>query len=240
MRKTTPAWLVVSLWLGACDTGTQPNQPPGVAQPVGGSPGLAAPGGQGSSSAVPGAGLDPTAPGAAAYAMSRGTNLVWKRYAAVEADLMRSLELKKEEVCSELGDRSCTRDVHIIALGGNDPFRSGIHRPSAEPSATTSVAIDRVLLSACSARARADKTSPAKVFTAIDLRGAAPAPDAPAVDTTIRDLYRRLLARDPKAHETMAVKSLLDPSAPDALQSAEEFAALACYVIGSSIEFLFD
>jgi hypothetical protein len=166
--------------------------------------------------------------------------VLWKRHAALEADLMRALELKPEQLCKELGERDCIRDIHVIALGGNDPFRSGINKPPSRPLSTTSVVVDRVLLSACSARARADKAAkPARVFTELDLGGPAPAPKAPAVDATITTLFRRLLARDPEPSESAVLKTLLDPDAPDRPQSAEEFATLACFVIGSSLEFLF-
>jgi hypothetical protein len=246
MHKIMRVRLVAVLLLGACDNDGRPAQPSqptgaGTTQPAGtgggGSPGQ--PSGNGEAPSSTGTHSDPSTPGAQ-YATSRGNTMMWKRYAAIEADLMRALELNRDEVCKELGDRSCTRDIHTIALGGNDPFRSGINRPSSEPSGTTSVAVDRVVLSACSARARADKAAPAKVFTALDLGGSAPAPDAPGVEVTIRDLYRRLLARDPRAHETAIIRELLSPAEPDAPQSAEEFATLACYAIGSSLEFLFN
>jgi hypothetical protein len=163
--------------------------------------------------------------------------LLWKRHAAFEADLMQALELGRDEVCKELGERNCIRDIHVIALGGNDPFRSGINVPPSQPLSTTSIVVDRVLLSACSARARADKAGPAKVFNELDLRGAAPAPDAPAVEATIGTLFRRFLARDPKPNETAVIRTLLEGD--DAPQSADEFATLACFAVGSSLEFLF-
>jgi hypothetical protein len=105
---------------------------------------------------------------------------------------------------------------------------------------TPSVVVDRVLLSACSARVRADKTKPAKVFSDLDLRGPAPSPDAPAVAATVTTLFRRLLGRDPRENETALIKTLLSADDPDAPQTAEEFATLACFTVGSSLEFLFN
>jgi hypothetical protein len=166
--------------------------------------------------------------------------VLWKRHAAIEADLVRALELKPDELCKELGERDCIRDIHVIALGGDDPFRSGINRPPARPLSTTSVVVDRVLLSACSARARADKAAkPARVFTELDLAGPAPSAESPAVDATITTLYRRLLARDPRPDELAVVKTLLAGDEAERPQSGEEFATLACFAIGSSLEFLF-
>jgi hypothetical protein len=258
MHDMKQVWLAAALALGACDNDAQPARP--TATGAGPAPSAGAGGGGPASSGGPGSavgggslrlpianGQAPDATGArpdpapgVQYATSQGATMLWKRPAALEADLMRALALGRDEVCTELGARSCTRDIHTIALGGNDPFRSGINRPSSEPTGTTSIAVDRVVLSACNARARADKAGPAKVFTALDLRGGAPSPEAPAVDATIRDLYRRLLARDPRAQELAVVRELLDPAQPDAPQSAEAFATLACYAIGSSLEFLFN
>jgi predicted component of type VI protein secretion system len=172
------------------------------------------------------------------YAVSRGNSVLWKRYAAFERDLMRGLELSRDEVCQELGDRNCVRDVHLIALGGNDPFGSGIHRPPPSTLGTTPMVVDRVLLSACSARAAADKQGPAKVFTSLELAGPPPAPGSAAAAATVETLFRRLLARDPKSTEAAHVQALLEPG-EDAPRSAEEFAVLACFVVGSSLEFLF-
>lgn len=187
----------------------------------------------------------PKAPGAPSapavddvpYPISRGRSAQWKRAAAIEADLMQGLELGRDEVCSELGRESCIRAVHTVALGSNDPFKTGLLRPSTGPTSTTPLAIDRVTLSACSRRARADREGPAKVFTALDLSGPAPAVDSEAVGTTITMLFRRLLARDPKPDELSTVRELLEGA--EAPQSAEDFATLACFVVASSLEALF-
>jgi hypothetical protein len=232
MQTLTRIGFAGVMLLAACDQGGKPAGPRGdngsgigPGQPGGGA---GQPGGGGTS-------VEPIP--APPYKASHGAALLWKRHAAFEADLMRALALGRDEVCKELGERNCIRDIHVIALGGNDPFRSGINVPPTQPLSTTSVVVDRVLLSACSARARADKTGSPKVFRDLDLRGAAPAPDAPAVEATIGTLFQRFLARDPKPSETEVVKTLL--AGDDAPASAEEFATLACFAIGSSLEFLF-
>jgi hypothetical protein len=172
-----------------------------------------------------------------AYAASRGRSLQWKRNAAFEADLMRGLDLTGDKVCQELGSQSCIRAVHTVALGGNDPFGSGLLRPAATSLSTTPLAVDRVTLSACSQRARANKQGNPKVFTTLDLSGPAPAPDAQAVTETITTLFQRLLARDPKPDELTTLRGLL--AADAARMSAEEFATLSCFVVASSLEALF-
>lgn len=176
-------------------------------------------------------------PAATGYATSRGRSLQWKRNAAFEADLMRGLDLTADELCQELGSQSCIRAVHTVALGGNDPFGSGLLRPSPSSLSTTPLAVDRVTLSACSQRARADKQGNPKVFTALDFTGPAPVADSEAVTTTITTLFQRILARDPKPSEVETLRSLL--AGEGAGMSAEDFATLSCFVVASSLEALF-
>jgi hypothetical protein len=232
MQNRTKLWLSVLLLSAACEAGGAPGRPSGNAFPTGSGPDpFASSGGQ------PGAQSSQVA---APYKVSQGSSVLWKRHAAIEADLVRALELKPEELCKELGVRDCIRDIHVIALGGNDPFRSGINVPASRPLSTTSVVVDRVLLSACGARARADRAAkPGRVFTELDLAGPAPKADAPGVEATIKTLFRKLLGRDPLPGETAIVKTLLEGDEASLPQSAEEFATLACFTIGSSLEFLF-
>lgn len=170
----------------------------------------------------------------ASFQTSRGRSIQWKRNAALEADLMQALELTQDELCQEVGSQSCIRAVHTVALGGNDPFGSGLLRPATSSLSTTPLAVDRVTLSACSRRARADKEGTPKVFTALDLSGRAPAAGSEATTATVTTLYRRLLARDPKPNEIAIIEGLLGEP-----MTAEAFATLSCFVVASSLEFLF-
>jgi hypothetical protein len=173
-------------------------------------------------------------------AASQHPNLQWKRSSALEADLVQALELSADELCNEFGIASCVHGVHLASLGGNEPFKSGLLEASAEPLATTPAVVDRLLLSACGRRTELDRAAgraEAKVFRNLDLTGTAPAPDAEATKQTITELYHRLLAREPEAHELAAVASLVNNDA--AAVTASEFATLACFTIGTSTEFLF-
>jgi hypothetical protein len=183
---------------------------------------------------------DKAAPEGADVRVSRHPQLQWKRYAAIEADLMQALELGADEVCTEFGVESCINGVHLAPLGGNDPFKTGLLEPTAEPLATTPAVIDRLLLSACGRRTELDRAAKqkAKVFAGLDLQGDAPAPDDERVKATVTGLYRRFLARNPRDDEraTVADLSLDEKSRPI---PAAEFATLACFAIGTSTEFLF-
>jgi hypothetical protein len=171
---------------------------------------------------------------------STRAELQWKRYAAMSSDLGAALELDRDEVCSELGMTDCIRQVHLVPLGGNDPIAGGLHVPSAEPLATTPAAIDRILLSACSKRAALDREAgdEAKVFKRLPLGDDAPSPGDARVLDTVTELYRRLLARDPEGEEQRRVAELAVDDDGNAI-SAEDFATLACFAIGTTTENLF-
>jgi hypothetical protein len=179
-------------------------------------------------------------PEEANYQESPAPRLQWKRYAALEADLVRALELDPDELCNEFGTESCIRRVHLVPLGGHDPFATGLLIPSSETLATTPAAVDRVLLSACARRVELDQqagNSEAQVFTQFDLNEDAPAPKSDAAHDAVVNLYRRLLGRDPDAHEVRMVAALArDDGKP---RSASEFAILSCFAVGTTTEFLF-
>jgi hypothetical protein len=189
-------------------------------------------------------GHDDSSNGAAAStstaAASRHPNLQWKRYSALEADLMQALDLPADQLCNEFGLDSCINSVHLAPLGGNEPFKTGLLEPTADPLATTPAVVDRVVLSACSRRADIDKGAPknAAVFRNLDLGGPSPAPDDAQVKETVTELYHRFLARDPTDDERAVVAGLARDEKGKPL-AASEFATLACYAVGSSTEFLF-
>jgi hypothetical protein len=186
---------------------------------------------------------DPSPPPAPSgdYRTSTKNDLQWKRYAALEADLVRGLELDADAVCTELGRANCINGVHLVPLGGNDPIETNMLQPSGEPLATTPSVVDRVLLSACGSRVALDAAGgrlSAVVFRELDLQGAAPAASDPAVRATVVELYRRLLARDPDAREVELISTLAADGDGNAVRAAD-FATVACFAIGSTTEFLF-
>jgi hypothetical protein len=176
------------------------------------------------------------------YRISARPDLQWKRFAALEADLSAALELPPEALCVELGRESCIREAHLVPLGGNNPFKTGMLEPSSEPLATTPFAIDRIVLSACGERVRRDREagqSDARVFSQFPLEGDAPAPGDAATTQLVSSLFRRLLARDPAEHEVPLIAALAADSEGGQAIAAADFAVLACYAIGTTTEFLF-
>jgi hypothetical protein len=175
-----------------------------------------------------------------AFEPSRDPDLQWKRSAAVERDLMRALELTSEQLCLEVGSAPCVQYVHLVALGGHDPYELGLYESVASPLATTPIALDRVVLSGCAARADLDRDAgdAAAVFKGVDLGEPAPAADDPKVAAMITELYHRLLAREPLATEIAALGELTVDEAGEPI-AGRDFAVLSCYAIATTTEFLF-
>ncbi len=173
---------------------------------------------------------------------STKNDLIWKRYRAVQQDLMRGLSLTSEELCRELGRFDCVDSVHLVALGGNEPFDKMLYRAAERPTATTPVAIERVVWSACVSRVAKDAAGPPVVFRDLDLGVAALDPSRgttlAAADLTTITLYRALMSRDPLPKELALVRQLIVDAKGTGV-SARDFALAACFAIGSSAETLF-
>ncbi|HEY4223695.1 MAG TPA: hypothetical protein VGO62_20200, partial [Myxococcota bacterium] len=175
------------------------------------------------------------------FAISAKGDLRWKRAAAVQADLEKALALDDNSVCSEVGlAGTCFSLIHLVPLGGNDPVKGGLYKPLAEPGVTSSLSFDRVVLSACGIRADAEFLSavPKVVFTNIDFSAPSLSHDDPAVAADIKNLYHRLLAREPTADEVTQVARLAD-DVNGAPVPPRDFAKMACYTVATTSEFLF-
>jgi len=214
---------------GDGDTTGDGDSDSGTAEPTdgGSAPDSGAVGGDGEENPIP----EP------AYQTSARAGVEWKRVKAVEQDLMAALALNRNEVCKELDRFSCADLVHTVALGGNEPFFKAMYRPLAEPSVTTSIAIDRMVLAACSNAAERDRDGPAQVFIALDLNATTIA-DGPSIDETITTLFKRFHARLPTSGEITEVKTLLVDDG-GASVSALDFAKLSCFAVGTMAEFVF-
>lgn len=178
-------------------------------------------------------------------AVSTKNDLQWRRARAFEQGLGTALLVDDRELCQELGRFSCVDTVHLVALGGNDPFGQGLHEPVRAPTATTPVAVERLVLSACRAAVDADAgRSVPLVFLDLDLSEAAAALDLAdegqrlAVEDTVTSLYRRLHARDPLETERAELRKLTVDDAGAAVRP-RDFALLSCFAIASTTESVF-
>lgn len=177
-------------------------------------------------------------------APSTKNELLWRRYRAFEQGLGEALNLASNNICEELGRYDCIEDVHLVALGGNDPFTAGMHQPMKAPTATTPVAVERLVLSACDKAVTADASRPVPlIFLDLDLSAVAAPLDLDdeltslAVGDTLTSLYRRLHARDPLPTERAKALEIISGD-PDPMQP-REFALLACFAIASTTEAVF-
>ncbi|WP_141734299.1 hypothetical protein [Oligoflexus tunisiensis] len=163
-----------------------------------------------------------------------GKTLIWKRYRPFESGLIKGLGLTKDQVCLELGRDSCIDKVHLTVLGGNEPFLNGQYERAEAPTVLTSVAIDRVVLSACSRRVELDAAAGANatVFKYFPLTAAKPNDEQIKQQAT--DLYRRILARDPEAAELQAIAEFGATAA-----AGDKIALSLCYAIATSAENIF-
>lgn len=159
-------------------------------------------------------------------------------------DLARALSLAPNELCNELGAYSCTDKVHVVTLGGVSPYQHQIYEPLRKTVASTPLAADRVVLSACMERAKRDFSAPegAAIWRGleIDAAGKLTSPSSEKVKAAIDMLYGQLLSRGAAEPEVAAVVAFYDEVAQRAPEKpAESWAALSCYAVGTSVEFLF-
>lgn len=157
-------------------------------------------------------------------------------------DLAQGLALPREDICRELGRYDCVDETHRIVLGGVEPYRLGVREPILMPGITTPIATERVVLSACAARADRDFDDPVQA-TRFEAVVNAPA-SANAREETVDRLYRNLLLRPATGGERAALEQLheaLTAATPELtdIAQAREWAVLACFAIGTSLESLF-
>ncbi|MFW7378003.1 MAG: hypothetical protein ACOH5I_04270 [Oligoflexus sp.] len=164
---------------------------------------------------------------------------IWKRSFALEQDLARALDMDPLELCQELDEFSCLRYAHQYALGGHEPFQRGQFKGQVEPSLTTAIAFERVILSACGKRVQLDEGLDAgRYFSYLDLDQPVSSLQESQIHQQVEFLYRQFLGRDPQAEELFIVASLAtDESLKQS--SSKELARMLCFVVGSQSEFLF-
>jgi hypothetical protein len=165
----------------------------------------------------------------------------FKRVARLSADFAHALALAPEQLCTELGKYPCGA-VHSVALGGVDPYATGLYEPLPFTGASSPMAVDRMALAACAARVTMDLAAPAQaaIFRIGVDAGGQMRLDDPAVARSIDELHRRTLLRDATTTERALLKQLyLDVVATHEPEPARAWMKLACFVTLSSVESLF-
>ena len=163
-----------------------------------------------------------------------------KRWRQLQLDLEGALRLSSDELCRETGLYDCT-DLHVVPLGGVS-VPNGLYRPVDTISATTGLAMERLVLQACFNRLQKDQLlqadgEAAEVFGAVDLSAGATSAGAEARAAQATILYQRLLARDPLSAELAALEGLADTLSAEGGADAD-WALMACFAVGTSTEAL--
>ena len=230
VRRDSPrsAALVAALLLAlpGCDA-TGPSGP-APAPPLTGAD--AAPPPMGGEAPPPAGGTTP-APTERTFESARA-NLRFKGAARLREEYARILQLPTDALCTELGQFDCIDDLHQITLGGVEPYKANIFKPFPGIAVGASLAVERVALSACTARIERDAADPARAvyFGDIPLRGGALADvNAPQVDAALTALTREAWLREPTPDDLATLKALYaDVLAEGGRTPAFTWAQLVC------------
>lgn len=165
---------------------------------------------------------------------------IWKRSFALEKDLARALKMDSKLLCQELEEFSCLQYAHQFALGGHEPFQKGQFKGQEQPSLTTAVAFERVILSACAARLELDQalTTEQRYFSYFDFTRPVRELEPAVIQNQVQFIYRQFYGRNPKGSELITAASLAEMPVMQS-RTAAELAHMLCFVIGSQSEFLF-
>jgi hypothetical protein len=200
-------------------------------------------GGTGATGGGAGGGVEMQDGGPPPFAISGKGTVRFKRNVRLTTDFAIALGLDYTTFCQELGQYSCTLVVHPLALGGTDPYGSGLYEPLPFTGATSPIVIDRVALVGCTQRVTADLALPA---SALIYNGIAVGSDGkmdptqPAVATAMQTLYRRALLRDPTGAEVEHLRQLYrDIEATGKPEPAKSWMTLSCFAVMSSVESIF-
>ncbi len=167
---------------------------------------------------------------------SKSPRVKFKGGRRLGTDLSRALGLPPDGLCQELGQYDCINDAHRIALGGIEPYQLRFNRPLETIPVTSLMAVERVVLSACGRAVTRDLEQPAEARIFGPLAGDH---EPEARLRVAASLYRRLLGRDAASSETEALLSFFDEVAKTSPEPERDWAVLACFAVGTSVEALF-
>ena len=169
---------------------------------------------------------------------SRQPTLKFKGHQRLQNDLSRGLELPANELCLELGLYSCTEEVHRLALGGTDPYKSARHTPIPRVTLSAPMAAERIATAACASRVDRDLETPqdAVLFKDVPKTGAV-AEDSLAESVT--RLYKAALQRLPTAREREGLAELYRIAVAESDRPVRDWAVSACAMVFTSTEQLF-
>ncbi len=177
------------------------------------------------------------------FAKSAKAMVRFKKATRLRNDIAQTLDLPANQVCNELGQYSCTDLVHTVALGGVEPYVLGLNEPLSKTTVTTPVAVERVVLAACTNRVTQDlaDSSKAIIFKSLTVdQGKITNLDSAEVSSDIDTLYKRALLRPAKTREVEHLKGMYKEFEKDGQGSlARDWAILTCFSVLTTTEALF-
>ena len=133
--------------------------------------------------------------------------------------------------------------VHLVALGGVDPYGAGVYESSGITASTTPIIVDRIAWAACTQRVNSDIGNPdaAVIFRGIPLADQKLAsPDGPEVHSAITQLVQRTYLRNPYRPEVdRYVRLAKDIEAAGTATPAKDWMQSVCFAVLSSAESVF-
>ncbi|SMF18222.1 hypothetical protein [Pseudobacteriovorax antillogorgiicola] len=165
-----------------------------------------------------------------------------RRVNQMQRSLSKILGMTKNQLCLELGKIPCGDLVHKVSLGGMDAYSNSQYEYASREPVTAPMAVDRLVLASCSTRASLDIVNPAQgvIFRDINLTDDGRLSKDQAFYDSINRLYQRAFLRNPTATEVKAMEDLyVEIYEENPIGAARNWAVLSCYVVLSSIEFLF-
>lgn len=177
-------------------------------------------------------------------AKSAKGNIRFKGDVRFTAELSQILQLGAPELCSELGMYPCTTYVHVVALGGVDPYGKGLFEAPPTPGVAAPVVVDRVVLSACAARVQKDLATPstAVIFKSIPLTSDGKLVDSlgQPVRNAITELSRRAWLREVSVDELGELTDLaLQIQRTGVANPGVQWMQAACFAVLTSTEAVF-
>lgn len=171
-----------------------------------------------------------------------------KRADLLRNTLYKALDLPdRRGLCLELGKYPCADTVHRVALGRMDAYNNSQYQHPQDLSITSPMALERLVLSACSQRANLDFAllnkdnvieSNAVIFKGLKLTKDLRLTQGEAMDQAITRLYQRGLTRSPTPFELETLKGPLierifreNPNG-----SAINWMRLSCFIVFTSLE----
>ena len=176
------------------------------------------------------------------FAISAKGIVRFKRNERLTVDFASALGLPLDGLCKELGLYSCSIFVHPLALGGVDPYGSGLYEPLPFTGVTSPIVVDRVALAGCVQRVEADLAAPgsALIFKGISIVDGKVDPTSTTARQALDLLYKRAVQRPPTEAELAHLARLnADIVATGKPQPGKSWLTLSCFAVLTSVESVF-